>query len=342
MENGNLLSNDDFASSADVLASLGGTFVGASLETDDGLSGLQLLFSEFTFVLVGGFGSKVWSFPFAVLVGLSAQSEQGVGYLGDVLGFPQVYSLEDINIGNSVSLDGGLEAVEKRIINFWRYAKIQEDLLVDVFHHFELSTGCVDLWYGSGGEFVDQLAENGSVLKNFFVKLAWGEFGSKNGFDPFLSFFVLFWVTLGSDLDQITVSLDKIMVYLIVTYFSGDLTLQWHVYCLDSLVLAWTLICRVKKVSVATLIYENMCVLFPIALPLARYVILQRNLVNFSKLFTFFGRSFRFFEITRTKCSRNFGWNESGFWIAVSCAVGICQGIMGTVYCICLSFTHSN
>lgn len=65
-----------------------------------------------------------------------------------------------------------------------------------------MSTGGVDFGDGSRSELVDQLAEDGSVLKNVFVGLAWGEFGSQDSFDPFLGFGVLGWVTLGSELQR--------------------------------------------------------------------------------------------------------------------------------------------
>lgn len=110
-----LLSEDDFAASADVLSSLVGALVGTSLEADDGLAGVQLLFSELAFVLVGGLGSKVGSFPFWVFVRLPAEGEDGVGDLGDVFLLPQVDGLEDVDVVDSVGLEGGLEA-EKLIL----------------------------------------------------------------------------------------------------------------------------------------------------------------------------------------------------------------------------------
>ncbi|KAJ8947186.1 hypothetical protein NQ318_015534 [Aromia moschata] len=79
-----LLSEDDLAAGADVLTCLGGTFVGASLETDDVLSGLELFFSEISLVFVRWLGSQVRSFPFGMSVGLPAKSEDSGRYVEEI------------------------------------------------------------------------------------------------------------------------------------------------------------------------------------------------------------------------------------------------------------------
>lgn len=75
-------------------------------------------------------------------------------------------------------------------------------LLVNVLHHFELSTGCVDLGNGSWGKLVDELAENSSIANNIFIEFTRWELGAKYGFDPFLGFSVLFGVSLSGDLSK--------------------------------------------------------------------------------------------------------------------------------------------
>lgn len=51
------LAEQDLAASAHVLASLGGALVGASLQTDHGLAGVQDLFGEVTLAFFRGFGA---------------------------------------------------------------------------------------------------------------------------------------------------------------------------------------------------------------------------------------------------------------------------------------------
>lgn len=74
------------------------------------------------------------------------------------------------------------------------------NLLVDVFHEFELSTWGVDFGDGSRSQLVDDLAEDGTIPDYVFVELAWRKFSSQDGFNPFLCFFVLTWVTFGRNL----------------------------------------------------------------------------------------------------------------------------------------------
>uniref|UniRef100_A0A1B0GP64 Uncharacterized protein n=1 Tax=Phlebotomus papatasi TaxID=29031 RepID=A0A1B0GP64_PHLPP len=109
------------------------------------------------------------------------RSEEGVCDLRDVLLFPEINCLEDINIRYTVILEGFLE-------------------VVDVFHHFELSTRFVDLWYRSGLEFVHEAAEDCAILEDILIETASWEFGTQQGFNPFLSFLVLDGITLSGNL----------------------------------------------------------------------------------------------------------------------------------------------
>lgn len=59
----NLFAEQDFAASADVLASLGRALVCAGLQANDCLASVQLFFCEFTLILVSWFWSEVWSIP---------------------------------------------------------------------------------------------------------------------------------------------------------------------------------------------------------------------------------------------------------------------------------------
>lgn len=95
------------------MSSLTGAFVLTSLETNDAFTGSECFLGEFSFVFIGGFRSKVGSHPFWVLVGLSAESEEGVCDLSNVFLFPQVYGLEDVDVSYTVSFNGGLEAENK-------------------------------------------------------------------------------------------------------------------------------------------------------------------------------------------------------------------------------------
>lgn len=115
----------------------------------------------------------------------TAECEECVCNLWDVFLFEKVDSLEYILIWNTVFFQCFLE-------------------VVDIFHHFELATSIVDFRNQAWFDFVDQLAANLSVLEYIFVQLVGWEFEAKNGFDPLLSFFVLFWITFASNLIAFT------------------------------------------------------------------------------------------------------------------------------------------
>lgn len=141
-----LLAEQNLAAGAEVLTCLGSTLVGASLQTDDGLASLELLLAEVALALIGGLGAQEGTLEVVVLVGLqgegnqsinqsvnlsginqscstysTAKSEDGVGHVGNVLLLVQIDSLEDIDIGHTVFLEGLLE-------------------VVDVLHELELAT----------------------------------------------------------------------------------------------------------------------------------------------------------------------------------------------------------
>lgn len=82
---------------------------------------------------------------------------------------------------------------------FGHYKKIKH-LLGDVFHHFELSSGCVDLGDGARLQFVHELAKHGTILNDIFEGLLGGELSTKYTLDPFFGFILLFRVALGSEL----------------------------------------------------------------------------------------------------------------------------------------------
>lgn len=176
-----LLSDDDLAGSADVLASLGGSLVLSSLQTDDGLASLQLLLGEVALGLISGLGAQPRSLELGVLVGLAAEGEQGVGHLSNVLLLVQVDGLEDIDVVHSVILERLLE-------------------VVDVLHHLELASGLVDLRHGVRHQLVDQAAQHGSVLEHILVQLALGELHSHDGLDPGLGLLILDGIALASEL----------------------------------------------------------------------------------------------------------------------------------------------
>lgn len=113
----------------------------------------------------------------------SAEGEESAGDLGDVFLLPEVDCLEYVEIRNSVIFDRLLE-------------------IVDVLHHFELSTGRVYLGDASRLEFVDEFAEDLSILENFLVGNTWREFLTENLFDPRLGFLILFRISLGVDLSK--------------------------------------------------------------------------------------------------------------------------------------------
>lgn len=112
-------------SSAEVLTGLRRSFVLAGLQPDDTLSGTQLHLGPFPFVLLGRSRPQRRTSPFWVLVRLynrhdrlnpkttwchpvtvtsyrSADGEYGHGHSVDVLLFPQVDRLEQVNVWNSV------------------------------------------------------------------------------------------------------------------------------------------------------------------------------------------------------------------------------------------------
>lgn len=62
------LAEENLAASAEVLSGLGGTLVGASLQTNYGLASLHHLIGEITLALIGRLGSKVGAGPFRVSV----------------------------------------------------------------------------------------------------------------------------------------------------------------------------------------------------------------------------------------------------------------------------------
>lgn len=77
-------------------------------------------------------------------------------------------------------------------------------LLGDVLHHLELSAGGVDFVHGAWLQFVDELAEDGPVLKDILEGLTGGELGAQDGLNPALAFLLTFGVTLGSELIEKT------------------------------------------------------------------------------------------------------------------------------------------
>jgi hypothetical protein len=68
------LAEEDLATSAHVLASLGGTLVGSSLEADHSLASLKNFIRELTLAFLRGLGAEVWAAPFGVPVGLLKKS----------------------------------------------------------------------------------------------------------------------------------------------------------------------------------------------------------------------------------------------------------------------------
>lgn len=200
-----LLAEQDLAAGADVLACLGSTLVGASLQTDDGLASLELLLAEVTLALIGGLGAQEGTLEVVVLVGLqaggnqsvnhtinhsfkcstysTAQSEDGVGDVGNVLLLVEIDGLEDIDIGHTVFLESLLE-------------------VVDVLHELELATRRVDLGHRVGGEGVDQLAQHLAVLEHILVCLAGGEFLANDGLNPFLGLLVHLGIAFAGNLHK--------------------------------------------------------------------------------------------------------------------------------------------
>lgn len=108
-----LLSKNDFTSSANVLSSLGGTFVGTSLKTNNGLSSFKNFIGEVSFVFCGWFGSKERSSPFWVFVAFSSKGEQSVCDLSNVFLFPKVDCLEKVYIWNTIGGDSCQETETK-------------------------------------------------------------------------------------------------------------------------------------------------------------------------------------------------------------------------------------
>ena len=66
----NLLAEQNFTASTDVLTSLGGTLVLTSLQANNSLAGLQLFFSEVAFAFISGLGAQEGTFEFRVFVAL--------------------------------------------------------------------------------------------------------------------------------------------------------------------------------------------------------------------------------------------------------------------------------
>lgn len=64
------LAEQDLAASTHILAGLGGTLVGASLQADHGLAGLQHFIGEITLAFIRGLGPKVGAIPLRMPVGL--------------------------------------------------------------------------------------------------------------------------------------------------------------------------------------------------------------------------------------------------------------------------------
>ena len=88
---------------------------------------------------------------------------QAQGDLSDVALLEQVSSLEDLLLGHSVLLDGRLEAL-------------------DVLHQLEVGSLLLDLLHRSGGDGVDQLAQDDAVLEHLLV-LA-DQLLASDGLDP--------------------------------------------------------------------------------------------------------------------------------------------------------------
>jgi len=111
----------------------------------------------------------------------TAQGEDGVGHIGNVLLLVQIDGLEDIDIGHTVLLQGLLE-------------------VVDVLHELELAARGVDLGHGVGRQHVDQLAQHLAVLEHILVGLAGGELLGDDGLDPFLGLLVHLGIALAGNL----------------------------------------------------------------------------------------------------------------------------------------------
>ena len=65
-----LLPEDDLSAGAEVLAGLGGAFVGAGLQADDALARSELLLCEIPLVLLGGLRAQPGAAPLGVPVRL--------------------------------------------------------------------------------------------------------------------------------------------------------------------------------------------------------------------------------------------------------------------------------
>lgn len=75
----------------------------------------------------------------------------------------------------------------------------QQDLLVNVVHHFVVPAACVDFGNYSWRQTVHQLAQNNTVPEGI-LEGHWGETFSNHRFDPVLRFTFLLWLTLSGDL----------------------------------------------------------------------------------------------------------------------------------------------
>jgi len=92
-----------------------------------------------------------------------------------------------------------------------------QDSHVNVFHHFELSSGSVVFWYTSGADYVDEFAQYLAILDVFLQRETLGEFISQYSFHPFLGFLLLLGVSLGSELCRVKQKI-KMILHILVYY----------------------------------------------------------------------------------------------------------------------------
>lgn len=111
----------------------------------------------------------------------TAQSEDGVGHVGNILLLVQIDGLEDIDVEHTVLLQGLLE-------------------VVDVLHELELAARGVDLGHGIGRQHVDQFAQHLTVLEHILVGLASGELLGNDSLDPLLGLLVHLGIALAGNL----------------------------------------------------------------------------------------------------------------------------------------------
>lgn len=153
------------------VSGLGGSLILSHLQTQVSLASPQLLLGELALVLVSHLGSQTGSIVLGVQLGLkvkqypinirndntsqrtthqSRQSVQAQGDLSNVALLEQISSLEDLLLWHSVLLDASLEPL-------------------DVLHQLEVGSLLLDLLHGSGGNSVDQLAQDNAVLQHILV-----------------------------------------------------------------------------------------------------------------------------------------------------------------------------